>query len=237
MLYESFKNGILPAYSAGYIDLHQQFSTVGINGMNEAAEFMGITCSDNPDYQEFCNVITSIISKDNKENTDSEIKFNLEFVPAESLGVKNYSWDKEDGYIVPENRNCYNSYFYEPDDPTIDILQKFRLQGSRYAENCDGGVAFHANLDEHLSKKQYLKLIDYSIKEGCNYFTFNIPNSQCDDCGHIVKRPIKQCPECGSTKVTWWTRIIGYLRPISSFSRSRQEEASKRVYLHASDKL
>lgn len=71
------------------------------------------------------------------------------------------------------------------------------------------GSAAHINLEEHLSKKQYLHLIDFAIEQGTNYFTFNIPNTQCDDCGFITKHPIDVCPKCGSTHTTQWTRIIG----------------------------
>lgn len=231
MLYELYEHNMLPAYTAGYISLNQQFSTIGINGINEAAEFLGITCSDNKEYEEFCALITSTISEENAKHRSKTIKFNQEFVPAESLAIKNYNWDKQDGYWVPEDRNCYNSYFYKPDDPSINILERFRLQGKRYAGRMDGGVALHCNLEEHLSKKQYLNLIDYSIKHGTSYFTFNIPNSECRDCHFIAKRPLKECPKCGSKRITWWTRIIGYLRPITSFSEGRKLEASKRIYL------
>lgn len=92
------------------------------------------------------------------------------------------------------------------------------------------GSALHCNLDEHLSKDQYLKLIDFAIQEGTSYFTFNIPNSKCEDCGYIVKAPITQCPKCNSNNVTWYTRIIGYLRPLTAFSKDRKLEANKRVY-------
>ena len=92
------------------------------------------------------------------------------------------------------------------------------------------GQAVHCNLEDHLSKEQYLKLIEFAIAEGTNYFTFNIPNSQCDDCGFITKHPIKECPKCHSKNITQWTRTIGYLRPIKSFDYYRQIEASKRVY-------
>ena len=132
--------------------------------------------------------------------------------------------------MVPKDRNCYNSYVYRPDDERIDVLQRFRMQGSEYTKHMGGGVALHCNLEEHLSKKQYLKLIDYAIKYGTSYFTFNIPNSQCDDCGFISKQKLHECPKCGSKKITWWTRIIGYLRPISAFSKGRRIEASRRVY-------
>lgn len=231
MLYELYEHNMLPAYTAGYINLKQQFSTIGINGINEAAEYLGIKCSDNKEYEKFCALITSTISEENTKHRSKTIKFNQEFVPAESLAIKNYNWDKKDKYWVPEDRNCYNSYFYKPDDPTINVLERFRLQGKCYAGLMDGGVALHCNLEEHLSKKQYLHLIDYAIEQGTSYFTFNIPNSECKDCGFIAKRPLKECPKCGSKNITWWTRIIGYLRPITSFSEGRKIEANKRIYL------
>ena len=230
LLSDLYKNNMLPVYTAGYISLDKQFSTIGINGINEAAEFLGLKCSDNEDYKLFVNNITEFIDYMNRRNSSKSCHFNLEFVPAEGLGIKNYNWDKKDGYWVPEDRNCYNSYIYKPDDESIDVLQRFRMQGSDYTKYMGGGVALHCNLEEHLSKAQYLKLIDYAIKYGTSYFTFNIPNSQCDDCGFISKQKLHKCPKCGSEKITWWTRIIGYLRPISAFSKGRQVEASRRVY-------
>ena len=230
LLKDLVKNGMMPVYSGGYISLKQQFLTVGINGLNEAAEFLGMQCSDNKDYEEFSRLITSTISEQNKVHTTKELRFNTEFVPAEGLGIKNYNWDRKDGFAVPDDRNCYTSYFFKPDDKSIDVLQQFRMQGKRFTDTLDGGVALHCNLDDHLTKEQYLKLIDYAIHEGTSYFTFNIPNSQCDDCHFITKHPIDVCPKCGSKHITQWTRIIGYLRPIKGFSKGRRIEASKRVY-------
>lgn len=233
LLQELFEHNMLPVYSSGYISLKQQFSTVGINGINEAAEFLGLECSDNEAYMEFCNIISSTIEECNRTNSTPDVRFNLEYVPAEGLGIKNYNWDKEDGYVVPSDRNCYNSYFYKPDDTSIDVLQKFRMHGSKFTKDLSGGVALHCNLSEHLSKPQYIQLLNYAVENGTSYFTFNIPNSQCNDCGYIVKAPIKECPKCKSNNVTWWTRIIGYLRPISAFSKGRQIESNKRYYAKA----
>ena len=230
LLKDLYEANMLPVYTAGYISLDKQFSTIGINGVNEAAEFLKLDCTDNEDYKIFVERITGIIDEYNQANSTKDCRFNLEFVPAEGLGIKNYNWDKKDGLWVPEGRNCYNSYVYRPDDERIDVLQRFRMQGSDYTKHMGGGVALHCNLEEHLSKKQYLMLIDYAIKYGTSYFTFNIPNSQCDDCGFISKQKLHECPKCGSKKITWWTRIIGYLRPISAFSKGRQIEASRRVY-------
>ena len=117
-----------------------------------------------------------------------------------------------------------------PDDSSISVLDKFKMQGKEFTELCDGGVANHVNLDEHLSYNQYESLLNFAIKEGCNYFTYNVPNSQCDDCGFISKHKLTECPKCNSKNITWWTRIIGYLRPIKAFSKGRRIEANKRIY-------
>ena len=233
MLYEWEARGMYASSNGGYINIKDLFSTIGINGLNEAAEFLKIKVSNNPEYIFFLQLILGTIKEQNKIHSIHDKKrpflFNSEVVPAEGLGVKNYQWDLADNYWVPEDRNLYNSYFYNAHDDT-SVLDKFILHGRQTYQYTDGGSAAHINLNEHLSKEQYLKLIDFAIQEGTSYFTFNIPNSKCEDCKHIVKAPISECPKCSSKDVTWYTRIIGYLRPISSFSKDRQIEAAKRTY-------
>lgn len=233
MLYDIEDAGMLTSSNAGYIYMKKLYSTIGLNGINEAAEFLGIECSYNEEYKNFCRLITSTIKEQNKihniQDKDKPFLFNQEFVPAESLGAKNYNWDKEDGYKVHPDRVLYNSYFYLAHDNT-SVLDKFRLHGKEFTETLDGGVGCHINLEEHLSKNQYLKLIEFAVKNGTSYFTFNIPNSECEDCHYIVKKPIKECPKCHSKNIKWYTRIIGYLRAIKNFGYERQIEASKRIY-------
>lgn len=230
MLYELENKGMLTASKAGYIDMRSLFSTIGLNGLNDAAEFLGIKCSDNEEYKNFIQLITGTISEQNKKHSTKKFKFNQEFVPAESLGSKNYNWDKEDGYVVNPNRNLYNSYIYLADDENTSVLDRFVLHGKDYTGLMDGGVGLHCNLSEHLSKEQYHKLIDFAIANGTSYFTFNIPNTECKDCGFITKVPIEECPNCKSKNVRHWTRTIGYLRPIECFDKYRKEEAKTRVY-------
>lgn len=230
LLYEAEAKGMLTASNAGYISMQKLYCTIGINGINEAAEFLGLKCSYNEDYREFCDLINGTISEENKKHSTAKFKFNLEYVPAEGLSSKNYNWDKKDGYKVPEDRNLYNSYFYLAGDPNTSVLDKFRLHGRAFTSKLDGGVGLHCNLEDHLSKEQYLKLIDFAIAEGTSYFTFNVPNCQCDKCKHIEKHHFDVCPKCGSEEVTDWTRVIGFLRPIKKFDKYRQIEASKRFY-------
>lgn len=233
MLYDLEDRGMFAASNGGYIYISKLYSTIGINGLNEAARFLGLEVSNNKDYIAFLQLILGTIKEQNKKHSIHDKKrpflFNSECVPAESLGGKNYRWDKSDGYWVPEDENLYNSYFYNAHDNT-SVLDKFILHGRQTASYCDGGSALHCNLQDHLSKEQYLKLIDFAVSQGTNYFTFNIPNSQCDDCHFITKRPIKVCPKCGSSHITQYTRIIGYLRPITAFGSDRKIEAGERTY-------
>lgn len=235
MLYEQEDKKMFAASNGGYIYISKLYSTVGINGLNEAARFLGLTVSNNSDYIQFLQLILGTIKEQNKKHSIRDKKrpflFNSEVVPAEGLGGKNYRWDSEDGYWVPEDENLYNSYFYNAHDDT-SVLDKFILHGRQTYQYTDGGSAAHINLEDHLSKEQYLALIDFAIQEGTSYFTFNIPNSKCEDCGHIIKKPISKCPKCNSNNITQYTRVIGYLRPIKAFGNDRQEEASMRTYSH-----
>ncbi len=221
-------NGMLPLFDAGYINLKRQYLTIGVNGMVEAAEFMGLKINDNADYRNFVQSILGVVEKKNKEYRTDELMFNCEMIPAENVGVKHAKWDREDGYFVP--RDCYNSYFYIVEDDSLTIIDKFKLHGAPYIEHLTGGSALHMNLEEHLSKAQYAQLLKVAAKEGCNYFTFNIPNTICNSCGHIDKRYLKKCPKCESEDVDYMTRIIGYLKRVSNFSKARQEEAQRRYY-------
>lgn len=233
MLYDLEDKGMFAASNGGYIHISKLYSTIGINGLNEAARFLGMKVSNNPEYIEFLQLILGTIKEQNKLHSIHDRKrpflFNSEVVPAEGLGGKNYKWDKEGGYVVPEDENLYNSYFYNAHDDT-SILDKFILHGHQTYQYTDGGSAAHINLEDHLSKEQYLKLIDFAITNGTNYFTFNIPNSKCEDCGKIIKRPIDTCPCCGSHNITQYTRVIGYLRPTKAFGSDRQQEARNRIY-------
>ena len=222
------KKGMLPLFDAGYINIGRQYLTIGVNGMVEAAEFLGIEIKDSPEYAGFVEEILSTIERLNKQYRTKEVMFNCEMIPAENVGVKHAKWDREDGYVVP--RDCYNSYFYIVEDTSLNVLDRFRLHGRKYIDHLTGGSALHCNLEEHLSQPQYRQLLRVAAQEGCNYFTFNIPNTICNDCGHIDKRYLKECPHCHSKNVDYLTRVIGYMKRVSNFSEARQREAAKRYY-------
>ena len=217
------------AYDAGFINLDKQYLTIGINGLNQAAEYLGMECNNNIYYKTFCRLIFSTIKEQNKKHKTKTAQFNTEQVPAESASVKLYNRDKADGYWIPTDTNLYASYIFKPNDTHISILDKIILHSSEFAaDELDGGSACHLNLSEHLGQKQYEYLLKFMAKVGCKYATFNIPNCECEECHFIAKQPFSKCPKCGSTHVSLWDRIIGYLTKISNWSAARQLEGSTR---------
>lgn len=240
LLWEMKDAHLLTVYDAGFIDLNKQYLTFGINGLNQAAEFVGLKCNNNEGYKDFCKLIfstiTAFINSHKKEEFGHQITLNCEQVPAESLAVKNYNWDKADGYWVPEDTNLYASYIFKPNDKEISVIDKIILHSKEFAaEELSGGQAAHINLSEHLSVEQYWKLLNFAGEVGCSYFTFNIPNSECDECGFITKVPITECPHCHSHKISYYDRIIGYLTKIKNWATGRQIEQKTRVYTDSED--
>lgn len=92
MLYDLEDQGMLTASKAGYIYMKKLYSTIGLNGINEAAEFLGLECSYNEEYKNFCRLITSTIKEQNKLHSIQDKKrpflFNQEFVPKLSGHIK-----------------------------------------------------------------------------------------------------------------------------------------------------
>jgi ribonucleoside-triphosphate reductase len=221
---------MLDIYRAGFINMKKQYLTIGVNGLTDAAEFLSIDANLNEDYKEFVNLILETINISNKKDKTRDCMYNTEFVPGENLSNKNYNWDKKDGYYVSPKHIMYSSYFFNPEDTSLSILDKMKLHGNEYVKYLDGGQAAHLNINEHLSFEQYRQLLRVASEYGCSYFTFNCKNSVCNDCGHISKDTLDVCPKCGSHSIDYLTRIIGYLKRVSSFNEARQTEEHMRYY-------
>lgn len=230
LIKDFFEANMLPAYTAGFINMRKQYLTVGVNGLTDAAEFLGLEIGDNSEYSDFVNMVLETINISNRKDKTADCMFNTEFVPGENLSVKNYRWDAEDGYFVSKKHEMYSSYFFNPEDTSLSVLDKMKLHGEKYVKYLDGGSACHINISEHLSKEQYRQLLRVASQNGTNYFTFNVRNTVCDDCGYISKDTLDVCPKCGSKNLDYLTRIIGYLKRVSSFSEPRQREEHIRSY-------
>lgn len=234
MLYDLEDKGMFAASNGNYIYMKKLYSTIGLIGYMEAAQFLGLDISNNKEYKDFLKLIFNTVSEQNKLNSIHDKKrpflMNSEAIPGENLGVKLLEWDKKDGYYTPEGAKRYSCYFFNPWNDKVSIIDKLKLHGGDIAKALSGGQAAHLNLDTHLSKEQYKELMHIAMENGTNYFTFNIPMSKCKDCGHVVNAPIKECPKCHSKNIRYYTRIIGYLVAVDNWSEAMQKEFGDRYF-------
>ena len=228
LILEDINKGLLPAYTAGLISLDKQFGTIGLNGVLEGYEYLATNGSTMSYDKYLCDMLGSIKWMNTQAHNKYGFRFNTEFVPAENLGVKNAKWDKKDGLYV--SRDCYNSYFYPVEDTSFSILDKVEMYRKEIVDNLDGGSALHLNLEHLPSVEQANTLFKLMATHGVNYWTFNVLSTICDKCGTIDPNTLSACKSCGNTELDYGTRIIGYLKRISSFSKARQKEAGLRYY-------
>ena len=95
MLKYLHKNDLLTVYNAGFIDMKKQYLTIGINGLNQAAEYLGMECNKNKDYEDFCSFIFSTIKEQNTLHKTDDCMFNTEFVPRHCGHVKSLLIDSK----------------------------------------------------------------------------------------------------------------------------------------------
>lgn len=143
MLYEQEEAGMYASSNAGYISLSKLYSTIGLIGYCEAAQFLGIEISNNKEYKEFLQLIFGTVKEQNKLHSIRDSKrpflFNSEAIPGENLAVKLYEIDKKDGYYVPKDQNLYSSYFFKQWDKDLSVLDKLKLHNKEINSFCDGG--------------------------------------------------------------------------------------------------
>ena len=143
MLYEQEEAGMYASSNAGYISLSKLYSTIGLIGYCEAAQFLGIEISNNKEYKEFLQLVFGTVKEQNKLHSIRDSKrpflFNSEAIPGENLAVKLYELDKKDGYYVPEDQNLYSSYFFKQWDKDLSVLDKLKLHNKEINSFCDGG--------------------------------------------------------------------------------------------------
>lgn len=222
------KSGMLPVYDAGYITLDKQFSTIGINGLIEGAESLGIEVVDSDEFEDYISKTVGKMKEVYKNySKENGFMINLECVPAENLAVKFSKWDKLDGYET--HRNVYSSYMYQPENKDLTIVDKMKLHGDRYTKYFDGGSALHLNLENIPSEAQFKTLIRSMIVNKVPYWCENIRRTKCNDCGNLYPETKYVC-ECGSKNVVYGQRIIGYLKWEDSYSKDRQCESQERYY-------
>lgn len=212
-------NGNHPLYTLGYIDISTQYSTCGINGFNEAIEFLG----EDILTQEGVNLGLEIINKINEVNNKMQQRFksphNCEQVPAENISIKFATKDKLLKY--QKDINLYSNQFI-PLITNADLLDRIRLQGI-FDKHFSGGSICHLNVENRLNDKEEMKsLILSSAKMGVIYFAINYELNKCKN-GHMTVGKTDICSICGEEVTDKYMRVVGFLTNTKNWHKVRRE--------------
>lgn len=230
------EKGILPNYTYGLIKMENQYNTIGLTAMYEVINDFGYITTDefgNVAYTQeglkFAEEILDLVNEIKDEQT-FDYNLNVEIIPAERANVILCQKDKQ-LFTEKVNEAIYSNQW-------IPLMQKCKIEekvklGALLDKRCGGGQIMHVNLQgKFASTDQAWKLLNYIASEGVIYMAYNPKISVCEN-GHGFFGDT--CPTCAKHKVDEFTRIVGYLVPISSYSKERKQEFSKRYWYDLND--
>jgi len=220
------KQNFLPMVRRGLISMDRLFSTFGICGVYECLEQLGHSIMTQQGKQMAFNLLQEIkdysIACAKKHGT----MFNVEQVPAESLAVK---LAKKDNIVYGMDYPIYANQFV-PLWVDCDILERIKLDGA-FSKVLTGGGISHLNMGEKLThENQMKKMIQCAIKYGCEHFAINYNYCCCENKHTTISGQTSVCPICSGKITDQYTRVVGYLTPVSAWNSGRRKEHARRVF-------
>ena len=228
---QDIERGLLPNYSYGLIEIEKQYNTIGITAMYEAISEFGFINTDefgNKSYsKEGLDFATEILNAINsqKDSYTFDYSINVEAIPAERANV---ILSQKDSILYPEKEQyfIYSSQW-------IPLMEKCTLNekinlGAKLDKECGGGQISHINLaGKFASEEQAWELLNHIAKSGVIYFAYNCKISVCED-EHAFFSP--KCPKCGKDVADTYSRVVGFLVPVSAYSKERKQEFEQRKW-------
>lgn len=225
--------GLLPFTKRYLASLHNHFSTIGLNGMNEAAlNFLQKDIST-PEGKAFAQEILEVMRQklaDYQEDTGHF--YNLEATPAEGT---TYRFAKEDSVRFPgiiqsgtPDAPYYTNSTHLPVGYTENPLAALDHQDDIQTKYT-GGTVLHLFLGERVQDWKTCRDFVRKVANGYHlpYFTITPTFSICPSHGYLHGE-IKECPTC-SAPCEVWSRIVGYFRPVDQWNKGKKSEYTDRV--------
>lgn len=238
IIQRNIEKGLLPNYSYGLVELSKQYNTIGITCMFETMKEFGYISQDefgNYAYTDngirFASKIMDVINEQ-KESYGFDYSLNIENIPAERANVILAS---KDAIIYPDAEEYYlYSNQWIPLMERCTLQEKVRL-GSILDKMCGGGQISHIQIEAPFqSKDQAWEMLNYIASQGVIYFAFNVKISVCSH-GHAFYG--ETCPTCGEPKADTYTRVVGFLTPVSGWSKERRREFDERKWFNLNDSV
>ena len=232
----NIEKGLLPNYTYGLIELDKQYNTIGITAMYEVLNDFGLINTDefgNKSYSEegleFAKRIMNTINTI-KDTYEGEYSINVEAIPAERANVVLCNKDNE--LYHPANEYFIYSNQWIPLMEKCTLDEKIKL-GAILDKECGGGQISHINIQgDFANEEQAWDLLNYIASQGVIYFAYNKKISVCED-EHAFFG--ETCPKCGNPKADTYCRVVGFLTPVSSWSKERKKEFDHRKWFKVSE--
>ncbi len=193
------------------------FSTIGLIGMNEACEnFLQDDIGSFRGKNFALEVMDFMRDKIVEFQKQTGNNYNLEATPGEGTS---YRLAKLDHGKYP----YYTNSTQLPVNYTDDVFEVLDHQDDLQTKYT-GGTVVHIFAGERIKSIETIKNL---VKKVCNnyhlpYFTFSPTFSTCPNHGYIAGEHF-ECPECGE-KCEVYSRIVGYIRPVSQWNKGKQKE-------------
>ncbi len=241
----NLKIGLMPMTNLYLQHLANHYSTIGIVGLPEAAaNLMGYNVWREGSKKEMAEavkvekeIVRAIREKTEEfEKTDGYL-YNVEEIPAESTAYRLAKLDMErmrhlvesgDALIPTEGGAPFYSNSVVPYYADIPIALRAKWEGEVQQE-FTGGVMMHLFLYESPDPKALKRMIRHILtKTKIVYLSITPTISVCRKCGWNNVGIYDQCPKCES-QVDWWSRIVGYYRPVRTWNIGKKAEFNIRV--------
>ncbi len=212
-------NGNLPLYSHGFMDLSKQYSTLGVNGLNEACEIMGYDILEEAGQEFVIKTLNRINGENDKWAKRYKTAHNCEQIPGENVSVKLADKDRLLGFNT--EYAMYSNQFI-PLTSRADMLDRIRLQGM-FDKHFSGGAICHVNVEQRIDDyTRIVDLIEAAAGMGVVYFAINYNIQRCES-DHMTVGSKESCPVCADPIVENLTRVVGFLTSVSNWNKTRRE--------------
>jgi ribonucleoside-triphosphate reductase (formate) len=213
-----------------YWDNH--FSTIGLNGMNEAClNLIGKDIST-PEGMDLSLKVLQFMKKRLEEfQEETGHLYNLEATPGEGATYRLARLDRQQ---YPEMKIAGNTEPYYTNSTQLpvnfsgDLFEALSLQ-NELQQQYTGGTVFHCFLGERIDDPAVARDLIFKVanKFGIPYFTLTPTFSVCPEHGYI-RGEVKNCTTCGA-ETEIYSRIVGYFRPVSQWNKGKAAEFNDRV--------
>jgi len=219
LIEKRIKNGNEPLYTHGFMDLSRQYSTTGVNGLNECVELMGLNILEETGQTFVLDTLDIINASNDTFQKLYNAPHNVEQVPGENSSIKIAEKDKLLGY--QDKYDIYSNQFI-PLTTNASLLDRIRLQGM-FDKHFSGGAICHLNVESKIEDTGKLKkLILVAAKAGVIYFAINYNLQECEE-GHMSVGRKDTCATCGKPIINNYSRVVGFLTNTKNWHKVRRD--------------